>query len=135
MIALRILAHSVLRGGAVALLLVAYDVVYDRLVTPTQGDADIGKGLLAFLMIAGVCFMWGLLDGLRLRPLVWAVAWVVAGAALGLGWELVIAEGSLADVEVGGIVFTAQLVLVPAIFGAGLAWALGGRGREAQPAH
>ena len=121
--------------GAVALLLVAYDYVYDQVVTPTPGDADIGKGLLAFLLVAGLCFMWSLLDGLRLSPLV--LGGRVGRRRLGGGPRLGARDRRwvVADVEVGGIVFTAQLVIVPAIFGAGLAWALGGRSRDAQPVH
>ena len=131
----RIAAHSLLRAGAIALLVVVYDVAYDEVLPPTAGDADIGKGLLAFLLIAGVSLMWGLFDGLRLPPLVWAVAWIVAGTVVAVGWELILIDGSLSDVEVSSVVFTAQLVIVPAVFAAGLAWAFGGRSRETQPAH
>jgi hypothetical protein len=131
MAAIWILVHALLRGGALAVLLVGYDAVYDQLVTPTPGDADIGKGLLAFLVVAAVSLAWGLVDGLRTDPVVWAVAWVLAGLGVALGWELLVTDGSLADVEVGSLVFLAQLVLVPALVGAGIGWASGGRHRRA----
>ena len=131
MTTIRVLIHALLRGGLVALLIVAYDAVYDQVVPGTSGDADIGKGLLAFVMIICVCGTWGLVDGVFVAPLVWVAAWVLAGLGLSLGWELVISDGSLSDVELGSVVFIAQLLTVPALFGAGLTWLLAGRQRTA----
>ena len=122
----RIVAHVLLRTAVLALALIAYDWVYD-LVVPPPPDADIGKGLLAFLLIAGIAFMWGLYDGLHIAPFVWAVAWVLSGFALSLGWEAWIADGSLARMESGSVVFIAQLVLVPGILGAARRATGGGR--------
>jgi hypothetical protein len=62
---------------------------------------------------------------------VWVAAWVLAGLGLSLGWELVISDGSVAGVEAGSVVFIAQLVIVPALLGAGLTWLLAGRQRSA----
>ena len=42
----RIALQVLLRTAVLALGLVAYDLGYDEVVTPTPGDADIGKGLL-----------------------------------------------------------------------------------------
>lgn len=130
MTVVRIVLHALLRTAVLALALVAYDWVYD-LVVPPPPDADIGKGLLAFLMLAGIAFMWGVYDGLRTGPVVWAIVWVLSGFALGLGWEAWLADGSAQQLEPGSIVFVAQLVLVPALVGAGLASAISGRTREA----
>jgi hypothetical protein len=133
MTVVRIAVHSLIRTAVLALALIAYDWVYD-LIVPPPPDADIGKGLLAFLLLAGIAFMWGLYDGLRTSPVVWAFAWVLSGVALSVGWEAWLADGSPDQMQVGSIVFIAQLVLVPGIFGAGLTWATGGRRRETLPA-
>ena len=130
MIIARIAVHAVIRTAVLALALVAYDWVYD-LVVPPPPDAAIGKGLLAFLMLAGIGLLWGLLDGLLTTPAVWAVAWVASSVALGVGWEAWLADGSAARMESGAVVFIAMLVLVPAIVGACLTWALAGRTRTA----
>jgi hypothetical protein len=132
MIVIRVLVHAALRTVALALALLAYDFVYD-LVVPPPPDADIGKGLLAFMMLSGIGLVWGIIDGLRTTPAVWLVGWVVSGAALALGWEVWLADGSTARMEQDAVVFIATLITGPALVGATLAW-LSGRRSETQPA-
>lgn len=134
MTAVRITAHVLLRTVALALALVAYDWVYD-LIVPPPPDADIGKGLLAFLMLSGIGLGWGVLDGTRTAPLVWASSWVLSGFALAAGWEAWLADANPDQMELGAIIFIAQLVIVPAIVGALAAWAISGRHRETRLAH
>jgi hypothetical protein len=124
MTVLRIALQIVLRTGVLALGLIAYDRGYDRVVTPTPGDADIGKGLLAFLLVMGVSAVWAFVDGMRETPPAWAVVWVVTAVAVGVGWELGVRlpEDAGADPELGLVVFTTQLVLWPALLAAGFAW-------------
>jgi len=122
----------VLAGG-----ILAYDVVYDRLVPPTPGDADIGKGLLAFFLIMCASGAWGIVDGLRHAPYVWAVVWVVTGLLVSFGWDLSVSDGSrsLSDLEPALDLFLVQLVAAPAAVGAGLGWLVGGRDRATTRAH
>ena len=82
MTAVRVAIHTLVRTAVLAIGIVAYDRTYDQLITPTPGDADIGKGLIAFLLIAIVCGVWGLVDGLRHSPVLWALPWVLTGMAL-----------------------------------------------------
>ena len=133
---LRIALQVILRTGAITLGLVAYDVLYDQAVTPTPGDADIGKGLLAFLLVVLVSMAWGLVDGLRNRPLVWSVVWVVTAVGVGFGWDPVagLFDDSREDLETGADLFVAQLVLVPGVLGAGVGWLISDRTRSPQPA-
>lgn len=128
--AARIAVHTLVRAGALALVIVAYDAVYDRLLPSTPGDADIGKGLLAFLLIALVCLVWGAVDGAFLPPVVWVSVWLLVAVVVGVGWEVVPGTGgSGGDVDPVALAFTAQLVAVPGLVGAGFGWLVRGRTR------
>jgi hypothetical protein len=135
MTVVRIALQVLLRTAVLALGLVAYDRGYDQVVTPTQGDADIGKGLLAFLLVVVVTMVWAFVDGLRNRPLAWSVVWVVSAVGVGVGWQLgsrlVGDNPEPVDLEVIG--FTTQLVLWPALFAAGFAWLITYRNRTPNP--
>ena len=119
----------VLRAVVLALGLFAYDRGYDQVVAPTSGDADIGKGLLAFLLLVVVSMVWAFVDGLRHPPLVWLVVWAVTGLAVGAGWELVarVVDNTHENAALGLDLFFAQLVIWPACLGAGFAWLVAGR--------
>jgi hypothetical protein len=136
MTVVRIALQVLLRTAVLALGLVAYDRGYDQVVTPTPGDADIGKGLLAFLLVIVVSMVWAFVDGLRNRPLVWAVVWLVTAAGVGVGWQLgsrlVVDDPEPVDLEVFG--FITELVLWPALFAAGFAWLIRYRTRSPSPA-
>jgi hypothetical protein len=132
----RIALQVLLRTAILVFGLVAYDRVYDQAVPATPGDADIGKGLLAFLLIMVVSIVWAFVDGLRHRPLVWLVVWVVTAAGVGFGWDPVarLFDESREDLETGIDLFFAQLVLIPALIGAGFAWLISYRTRTRTPA-
>jgi hypothetical protein len=125
----RIVLQIVLRVAVLALGLAAYDRGYDEVVTPTPGDADIGKGLLAFLLVIVVSMIWAFVDGLRHPPLVWLAVWAVTAFGVGLGWEhaAALVDDSRENVELGVDLFFAQLVLWPALGAAGFAWLIAGR--------
>ncbi len=132
----RIVLQVLLRTAVLAFGLVAYDLGYDEVVTPTPGDADIGKGLLAFLLVIVASMVWAGIDGLRHRPLVWLVVWAVTALGVGIGWEYVagLLDDSREHVELGVDLFFAQLVLWPAYVAAGFAWLVSGRPRVGVPA-
>jgi hypothetical protein len=129
MTVVRIVVQILLRTAVLALGLVAYDRGYDQLVTPTPGDADIGKGLLAFLLLIAASLVWGFVDGLRNRPLVWAVVWVVTALVVGVGWELALMlfddTRESGDFQLVG--FITQLVLWPGLLAAGFGWLISWR--------
>jgi hypothetical protein len=134
MTVLRIALQVLLRTAVLALGLIAYDRGYDQVITPTPGDADIGKGLLAFFLVVAVSVVWAFVDGLRNPPTVWAVVWVVTAVGVGVGWQLgsrLVGDNTEpVDLEVTS--FAAQLVLWPALFAAGFAWLIARR-RSAGP--
>jgi hypothetical protein len=135
MTVVRIVLQVLLRTAVLALGLVGYDRGYDQLVTPTRGDADIGKGLLAFLLLIAASLVWGFVDGLRNKPPVWAVVWVLTAVAVGAGWEYVagLFDDSREDAELGFDLFFSQLMLWPALFAAGFAWLIARRRSEPLP--
>jgi len=126
---------TLIRSTVLTLGLVAYDPVYDRFVNPTPGDADIGKGLLAFMLVIVVSLLWAIADGMRSRPLVWLAVWVLTAVAVGLAWDPVaqLFDTRREDLETGVDVFTAQLVLWPALLGAGFGWLVYGRSADRSP--
>jgi hypothetical protein len=136
MTVVRIALQVLLRTAVLALGLVAYDRGYDQVVTPTPGDADIGKGLLAFLLVIVVSLVWAFVDGLRNRPVVWALVWVVTAVGVGVGWRLGsrLVGDNPEPVDLDVIGFTTQLVLWPALFAAGFAWLIRYRTRGPSPA-
>lgn len=131
-----IAVKTLVRSTVLTLGLVAYDPVYDRFVNPTPGDADIGKGLLAFMIVILVSLLWALADGMRSRPVVWLPAWLFTAVAVGLAWDPVaqLVDSRREDLETGVDVFIAQLVLWPALLGAGFGWLVVGRTSAARPA-
>jgi hypothetical protein len=131
----RIALQVLLRTAVLAIGLVAYDRGYDQVVTPTRGDADIGKGLLAFLLVVGVSLVWAFVDGLRNKPVVWAVVWVVTAIGVGVGWALGsrLVGDNPEPVDLEAVSFTTQLVLWPALFAAGFAWLVAGRRSSSSP--
>ncbi len=128
---LPVLTRIAIRLGAFALGLVAYDWAYSQAVQPTPGDADIGKGLLAFLALVLVSFAWAMVDGIRHRFVATAVVWLVVAVGFAVGWEVVLlAEvdeagasfAELARADLGSVLFTVQLLFAPALVGATLGW-------------
>ncbi|GAB3267000.1 hypothetical protein [Nocardioides dilutus] len=132
----RVALQVLLRTAVLALGLVAYDRGYDQVITPTPGDADIGKGLLAFLLVVGVSLVWAFVDGLRNQPLVWLVVWAVTALGVGVGWEYAagLVDDSRENAELGVDLFFAQLVLWPAYVSAGFAWLISYRTRGLEAA-
>jgi hypothetical protein len=131
----RVALQVLLRIAVLAMGLIAYDRGYDQVITPTPGDADIGKGLLAFLLVVGVSVVWAFVDGLRNKPLVWSVVWVLTAVGVGVGWQLGsrLVSDSTEPVDLEVVGFTTQLVLWPALFAAGFAWLITYRNRTPNP--
>lgn len=95
---------------------------------PGDGDANIGLGLLAFLLVAVAAGVWGWRDGSRVEYGAHALTWSVVGVLLGLIVPLftaLVANEFDADVVATDILtvgpFTAALVAVPALAAGALA--------------
>lgn len=125
---------ALLRGIVLSLLL----LVVGELVLRTTAEADgagganIGAGILAFLVVAGAALLWGWRDGrhgisLAHALLVWILAGVVVGVAAAFLAQLRGPDGLDWSVWWSDVLtmvpFYGLLVAVPALLGA----ALGGR--------
>ena len=117
-----------LRVAALALLTFVYVQVLDR----SESADPLGAGLLFFLIAAGVCGVWALVDGARRGLAVSVVVWTVVAAVCGVAinavvlWTMDTSDGRGWAFGPGDVLFFALLVLVPAVLGA----ALGGLGRR-----
>lgn len=88
-------------------------------------DANIGAGLMAFMLVAGLSFLWALFDGLR-HDFAWALpVWLPAALIVGLATPPLIALGDgdwdwevIASDLFFVAPFAAALVGVPALIGA-----------------
>lgn len=117
-VAIRTLVRSAVLGAGI----LGFYLVYDLLV-PATPDADIGMGLLAFLLLVLASGLWALLDGLTRSAWPSAVAWLLTSVVVAVGWQLglalVYSDASTGVREYlddpGTIVFTACLVAVPAL--------------------
>lgn len=108
-------ASVLVAGWAVFFLLV--------MVSSTSGgDANIGIGLLAFLLVVGAAAAWGWYDVSRMPYPVLAVTWGVVGLLMGLIVPLFTAVGDnefdvrvVASDIVTGMPFMAILIAGPAL--------------------
>lgn len=109
-------------------VLVGVDLGYTWLLDTydSSPDADIGAGILGFLLIAGIAFLWGLRDGYRRDFARIAVVWIVVGLLSAVASMIRINVGYapfdgavfVSDLKSGTPFFTG-LVAVPAILGSG----------------
>ncbi|GAA4678377.1 hypothetical protein [Nocardioides nanhaiensis] len=114
--------RTLVRSTALGAGILGFYLVYDLLV-PATPDADIGMGLLAFLLLVVASGLWALLDGLTRSAWPSAVAWLLTSVVVAIGWQaglaLVYSDASMGFLEYlddpGTIVFTACLVAVPAL--------------------
>jgi hypothetical protein len=113
----RLLLHTLVRSAAFVALSAAFQQGWI-----TASDDPLGQGLVAFMALATLAAVWGLVDGwwLGVGPL--AVVWVAVGLVVAIflalgsqgldGLDLQILLSDLAT----GLVLNLSLVAVPAIF-------------------
>jgi hypothetical protein len=118
-------------GGTVAVYFAAIPFLFPF----AAGDANIGAGLVAFGLICLLSFGWAVVDARRRGGTPTVQVWAVVAVAAGLLWLLALAfvdaDSSMSLQErlrqdAFLAVFTASLVLVPAMLGAALGSATGG---------
>jgi hypothetical protein len=118
----RLLITVLVRTAVLALGIAAYYLLLPFLF-PSEGDANIGAGLLGFALVVVASAVWGLVDGIR-RPVTEAwVAWPVVAVLVALLWTvgLTAAEAGswpgfwdLLGLNLELVPFTTMLVLAPA---------------------
>lgn len=94
-----------------------------------EGDANIGAGLIGFVLVVVAAFVWALLDARREPGRPTFAWWAVVAGLLGAGWVVLMAfleadesmsARELIAVDASSAVFVAGLVLVPAGIGTGI---------------
>lgn len=102
-----------------------FTTVYERLVPVTPGDADIGEGLLAFLLMILVALLWAGADGYRRGFGTAATIWVVTGVLTGVSMAIILGlrdPGSSLEQVLTGLAdsapFLIGLVVAPALVAA-----------------
>lgn len=127
---LHLLARTAVRVAVLSAAVAAFDTLYG-LVVPPPGDADIGRGLLAFALAFSLSGLWGVADGARGRLLpavaVWVLTSVVGGLAWYVGFAVVQTDATVSVVDnlrdPSFFFFTQWLVALPGVVGV-----LAGRG-------
>jgi hypothetical protein len=118
--------------------LVAVDLGYTWLLDTfdSSPDADIGAGVLGFLLVAVVAGTWGLVDGIHRSVPRLAITWIMVGL---LAAVAAVVRINVGDAPFDARVFTSDLrdltpfltglVAVPALLGGGLTAVLCARPR------
>ena len=127
----RVPIDILLRVAGMAALDWGFGRLYEEVAAPPVG-ADIGEGLLGFLLVVSAAGMWAAADGrnrsFRRLALTWVVVGVAAGVAMTAGVQLdgyappdwAVFRSDLRDVAP----FLAGLVIVPAFASGGLVTAV-----------
>lgn len=127
---MNILLAVLVRTAALAAAVAVWAYVAPGLL---NDDTGLGTGLLAFLGLIVVGFVWSLYDARRRGFPTTATAWCVIALAFSIGWLVVRAvleaDSSMSATEIitadlFSIPFIAGLVAVPALVGAGIGTAL-----------
>ena len=112
----RVLVACLLRCVAIVVVIAAYVAVVNR----SESTDALGAGLLAFLILVAMAFIWALVDGVR-RGLVEALAtWVLTSAVTAVGIPVALAvtdDRDLATEVSDGFVFFVVVLFVPAVLG------------------
>ena len=123
---IRLLVGVLIRTAA---LLVVIAVVVLAIDSSDSTDA-LGAGLLAFLVLVTLAFVWALVDGVRRGFVPSLLLWVLTSAIAGVGIPVVISLGDADGVNANDAAFFALLLLVPAAVGIVIGGAIhGARGR------
>lgn len=110
-------------------------------VIPGDAGVAIGVGILAFVAVAALAFLWSALDGHRLGFPAASVRWTVVAAVVAVGsyalwvWNesRLGTEGDVGEIALtnaGMLGFNLGLVLLPSLVGAAIGGAIG---RSAAP--
>ena len=132
----RVLLGVLLRSVALVLVMAGYGSMIAR---STTTDA-LGAGLLAFLILVVVVFVWAVVDGVRggfAHPmLMWLLSSVAGGIGIPVALALTVSDESINHEIRDGAVFFGILLLLPAILGlaiGGIVHRLRSHSRTADP--
>ncbi|ABL82484.1 MULTISPECIES: hypothetical protein [unclassified Nocardioides] len=103
-----------------SLVIVGVTAAYVAAVARSETTDALGAGLLAFLILVTIAFVWAVVDGIRRGLLEALLTWLLASVVAGVGIPVALALTDDRDLaaEVGdGAVFFAVLLVVPALLG------------------
>ena len=111
----------VIRATVLAVVIAIYGVALSR----SESTDALGAGLLAFLLLTAITFVWGLVDGSRRgfksAVLLWLPTSVVAGVAVPLVLSLTGSTGEGIGTSVrDSTIFFAVMLFMPALIGLGI---------------
>lgn len=111
----RLLLGALLRAAVVVAVLAGYLVVLDN----SDSTDALGAGLLAFLIMVAIAFVWALVDGVRTGFVASLVRWLIASVLVGVGVPLVVAIRDDDGLALVGedVLFFSVLLFVPAAIG------------------
>ncbi|MDI6908800.1 hypothetical protein [Nocardioides sp.] len=115
----RVVIGVLLRSVVIAAVIAAYVAVIAR----SESTDALGAGLLAFLILVAMAFVWAVVDGIRHGLLEALLTWVLTSAVAGVGIPVVLAltdDRDLAAEVSDGAVFFAVVLVVPAALGLAL---------------
>lgn len=104
---------ALLRAGVVVAVIAGYLVVLDN----SDSTDALGAGLLAFLILVAIAFVWALVDGVRVGFVPSLVRWVLASALAGAGIPAIVAIRDSSGFALEDAVFFAILLFLPAVVG------------------
>jgi hypothetical protein len=110
---LRLLVGVLIRTAAFLVVIAVVVLAIDR----SDSTDALGAGLMAFLVLVTVAFVWALVDGVRRGFVPSLLLWVLTSAIAGVGIPVVISLGDADGVNVDDAVFFALLLLAPAAVG------------------
>lgn len=104
---------ALLRAVAVVAAIAGYIVVLDN----SDSTDPLSAGLLAFLILVTIAFVWALVDGIRVGLVAALVRWLVASALAGVGIPAVLAIRDSVGFDLEDALFFGLLLFVPALVG------------------
>ena len=103
-----------------SLVIVGVTAAYVAAIARSESTDALGAGLLAFLILVTMAFVWAVVDGIRRGLLEALLTWLLASAVAGVGIPVALAltdDRDLAAEVADGAVFFAVLLAVPALLG------------------
>ncbi|GAA4379785.1 hypothetical protein [Nocardioides caricicola] len=98
-------------------VLVAVVAIYVAVLNESDSTDPLSAGLLAFLILVSIAFVWALVDGVRRGLVAALVGWLLTSVLAGVAIPATLSVVNDADLGVSDAVFFAILLAVPAFGG------------------
>lgn len=98
-------------------VLVAVVAIYVAVLNESDSTDPLSAGLLAFLILVSIAFVWALVDGVRRGLAAALVGWLLTSVLAGVAIPVTLSVVNDADLAVADTVIFAILLAVPALGG------------------